>query len=61
MNEFNTVTDTKLIYRNILFLCSNNKLPEGEIKQKNPINNCIKTNKTLRNKSNQGGIRLRKL
>lgn len=43
------------IWKSIAFLYSNNKLSEN--KENNDIYNKIKTNKILRNKFNQGGVR----
>ena len=50
INEFSKVARYKInIQKSVVFLYTNNKLAEREVKKKNTIYNCIKKNKIPRN------------
>ena len=53
--------DTKLLQKSALFLLTKSELSERDIREKNPIYNCIKKNKMFRNDSNQRDKRLGEL
>ena len=52
INEFSKILGYKIhVEKSVAFLYANNEAAEKEVK--NPIYNCIKNNKVLRNKFNQ--------
>ena len=59
INEFTKVAGYQInVQKSVVFLYTDNKLSEREIKKNNPIYSHFKKNKIPRNKFNQGGKRL---
>ena len=57
INEFSETAGYKSHKKSVVFPYTKNKLLQREIKEKNPIYNCIKKNKIFRNKLKQEVLR----